>query len=221
MPRNSFKKSERRSYERWLDAKYESCHCEELAMDDDPVGALCPHCEMEGENRYWQIEAATERLEAARSRYRSALMSDPNAPGYDRLCSNFQDEVEAAEQELEELGAPVEHEKRVAVVAAEAAAPKPAPKPSPWQLQVDAIRPLLAGVQAARSTEQKLPLVRGLFTLLLTERAFLAAQPNFRNAVVKKIAEFRADPKAEPLTECLDAVDKMLEELPAREDYKA
>ncbi len=182
-------------------------------MDDDPVGAVCPHCELERE-RAWA------HLQRARSHYHSALMGDPSEPGYDRICSNFQDEVDAAEQELEELGVPV----RKAAAALMPAAPKPvtAPPPrSPWQLQIDAIKPLLAGVQAAPTTEEKIPLVRGLFTLLLTERAFLAAQPNFRNAVAKKGAEFRADPRAEPLTECLDAVDKMLAELPARDDYVA
>jgi hypothetical protein len=219
MPRNSSKKSERRSYERWLDAKYESCRCEELMMDDDPVGAVCPHCELEADMRAEQIEMAQAQLERARRHYHSALMSDPSAPGYDRICSNFQDEVDAAEQELEELGVPVR--KPAAPLMPAALVPIAVPLPrSPWQLQIDTIKPLLAGVQTAPTTEEKIPLVRGLFTLLLTERAFLSAQAKFREAVIKKSAEFRADPKAEPLKECLDAVDKMLAELPARDDYK-
>jgi hypothetical protein len=213
MPRrSSYERDEERAYESYLDAKYGSCRCEELMMDDDPVGAVCPHCELEAETHAERVAEAQAQLERARSHYHSALMSDPSMPGYDRICSNFQDEVDAAEQELEELGVPVRKKKP--------AAKKPAAA-SPWQFQINTIKPLLDGVQAARTTEEKIPLVRGLFTLLLTERAFLAAQANFRNAVVKKIAEFRANPQAEPLKECLDAVDKMLAELPVREDYKA
>jgi len=38
----------------------------------------------------------------ARSNYQGALMSDPYAPGWNRICSNFEGDVRDAEKELQE-----------------------------------------------------------------------------------------------------------------------
>lgn len=48
-------------------------------------------------------EAALAELKKAKANYHSALMSDPSRPGYDRCCSNFEDDVEDAERYLASL----------------------------------------------------------------------------------------------------------------------
>lgn len=61
-------------------------------------------------------------LDRARRDYHSALMSDPSAPGYDRLCSNFETRIRELEQEQEQ-------EPVVAVDAAGAAGHSSSPAP--------------------------------------------------------------------------------------------
>jgi hypothetical protein len=52
-------------------------------------------------------------LQRARANYHSALMSDPARPGYDRACSNFEDEVDELERALQdELEVCVEESRR-------------------------------------------------------------------------------------------------------------
>jgi hypothetical protein len=48
-------------------------------------------------------EHALTELEKAKANYHSALMSNPDRPGYDRCCSNFEDEVVDAERYLASL----------------------------------------------------------------------------------------------------------------------
>jgi hypothetical protein len=54
-----------------------------------------------------------------------------------------------------------------------------------------------------------------LFTTLLGYERFLAAKPKFREAVATKLAEIRADPRSQPLTEQMDQLDALLARLPA------
>lgn len=92
---------------------------------------------------------------------------------------------------------------------------------NPWREQIVHIKAQLDAVQKASGLGEKLPAIRILLTNLLSQQAFIAAQPKFREALVKKVAELRADPKAEPLTELFDHTDRMLEGLKEREDFKA
>lgn len=48
-------------------------------------------------------EHALAELKTAKANYHSALMSEPDRPGYDRICSNFQDELDDAERYLDSL----------------------------------------------------------------------------------------------------------------------
>jgi hypothetical protein len=92
---------------------------------------------------------------------------------------------------------------------------------NPWREQIVTIKAQLDAVEKASGLGEKLPAVRILLTNLLSQQAFIAAQPKFRAALAKKVVELRADPKAEPLTELFDHVDSMLEGLRGREDYRA
>lgn len=51
------------------------------------------------------VEQVREELKKAKANYHSALMSSPGRPGYDRCCSNFEDEVHDLEKELHHLEA--------------------------------------------------------------------------------------------------------------------
>ena len=91
---------------------------------------------------------------------------------------------------------------------------------SPWREQIVSIKAQLDAVEKARGLGEKLPAIRILLTNLLSQQAFIAAQPKFRVALTNKVAELRADEKAAPLLELFDHVDRMLEGLKGREDYR-
>jgi hypothetical protein len=68
--------------------------------------------------------------------------------------------------------------------------------------------------------EARLAIIRDLFTAAAGYDKFLAQNAKFRAVLVAKLAEFRADPRTEPLKDCMDALDAVLAGLPAREDYR-
>ncbi len=90
-----------------------------------------------------------------------------------------------------------------------APAPDPAPFPNPWEEQIRGIRAGLDEVEAGHGTLEKLNACRKLFTLLLEDRyqAFITAHPKFERAVIKKIAELRADVHGVLLTELFSLVE--------------
>jgi hypothetical protein len=92
-------------------------------------------------------------------------------------------------------------------------------EPHPWADQITSIKAQLDAVEKAMGIGEKLPAVRILLTNLLSQEAFLAVQPKFRAALLKKVVELRANPLAEPLTELFDQVDTMLEGVKGRDDY--
>lgn len=136
---------------------------------------------------------------------------DYDAPEPDEACYHCERRAAQAVARAEALRwrAEKERQHREAALAAH-----------PWREQIVEIRGQIDAVQNAVGIGQKLPAMRILLTNLLSQQAFLAVQPKFRMALLKKVAELRADPNANPLTELFDHVDTMLEGLKEREDYR-
>lgn len=95
------------------------------------------------------------------------------------------------------------------------------PRAGPWRYEVTFLRRKLDDVEAAVGIPAKVEQTRLMMASMLDFRAFLAATPKFRQAVVKKIAEFRADPKAADLKDILQRVSDMIDGLATRTDFKA
>jgi hypothetical protein len=83
------------------------------------------------------------------------------------------------------------------------------------------IREKVEQVSRTKSVRLRVKTVRQLFTELLGYQRFLAATPIIRESVVKKMAEFRAQPLASSLLPLFDQTDAMLATLSARPDYRA
>ncbi len=69
--------------------------------------------------------------------------------------------------------------------------------------------------------EKRVENVRGLLEALLGFESFLAKQKKFREVLVGKLAEFRAEPDAAPLLELFDQVEALIKRLPEVEGYVA
>lgn len=106
-----------------LEAEYEGASHDEMAALDAALEPLQEQLEaLEDLEEYYPertIEQVQAELARARANYRSALMSDPDYPGWDRMCANLEDEVDDLERELEALQA-------AATAPAETAAAAPA-----------------------------------------------------------------------------------------------
>lgn len=116
-------------------------------------------------------------------------------------------------------------EERVADILAALPPEPPAPSARPaveiFTVEIAFIRDKIEQVFRTKSTRLSVKIIRQLFTELLGYQRFLAATPMIREAVVKKMAEFRAQPLASSLLPLFDQTDAMLATLPARPDYKA
>jgi hypothetical protein len=112
-----------------------------------------------------------------------------------------------------ECQAELEEEREQAREKMRAAAEEPPVYVSRWQNEIVAIRGYLNACEAARSVEEKIPIMRNLFTTLLAYREFLAAQPKFRLAVRNKIAQLRADLRAVALTNVMEDVSALIQSL--------
>ncbi len=140
-------------------------------------------------------------------------------------CPWFEEEDGTWEQDTSEPCHYCRWEAKKAAKAAEAERQRQAAAAAhPHATEIATIKKWLNHVEAGRqegNMGKQLDGCRALFTHILGYDAFMAKYPNFRAAVVKKIAEFRANEKAAPLTELLDHVDAFLARLPEREDYVA
>lgn len=105
--------------------------------------------------------------------------------------------------------------KRLRRLAEEAAAAAARLAANPWAPQITAIRALIDASQAAVGVDAKVAAVSKLFTELLQQHDFLSAQPKFREAVKKKIADFRGVPEAAPLVPEMDRLEALLAEVEA------
>jgi hypothetical protein len=91
-----------------------------------------------------------------------------------------------------------------------------------WREQIAFIGEQLKAIERGPTLCDRLTHVRILFTEIQNERyqAFVAAQPKFRAALVKKTAELKADPRAETLVELFGHTERMVERLAERPDFK-
>jgi hypothetical protein len=92
-----------------------------------------------------------------------------------------------------------------------------------WREQIAFIGEQLKAIERGPSLYERLTHVRILFTEIQNERyqAFIAAQPKFRAALIKKTAELKADPQAEALVELFGHTERMIERLAERPEFKA
>ncbi len=126
--------------------------------------------------------------------------------------------VNEREREAEYQAAIAREEQLAAAAAAAAVCPN-----AQWREQIAFIKGELDAVARGPTLYERLTHVRILFTEIQNERyqAFIAAQPKFRAALVKKVAELKADPKAEALVELFEHTERMVEGLAARPEFKA
>lgn len=99
-----------------------------------------------------------------------------------------------------------------------------APAPSAAEIfavEIAFIRGKGEQVSKTKSERLRVKIIRQLFTELLGYQSFLAATPMFRDALVKRVAELRAEPLADCLLPLFEQTEAMLATLPARPDYKA
>jgi hypothetical protein len=137
---------------------------------------------------------------------------------YDRAWDNYYDQLEEEERDWEAYYAEVEEQQRRAKVVP----PLPrAPIVSAWRYEVTFLRRKIDDVERAVGTEAKVEQMRQMFTALQDFKAFLAATPKFRGAILKKMEELRKEPKAATLSELFDQTNDMFSKLAGRTDYVA
>jgi hypothetical protein len=90
----------------------------------------------------------------------------------------------------------------------------------PWYIEVKTIRKYFNQMDKSTSVDERLPIIRNIFEYILTRPIFIAANPNFRKAMLNKMNELRQCQDAASLKDVFDKTDKFIESLSDYNEYK-
>jgi len=90
----------------------------------------------------------------------------------------------------------------------------------PWYIEIKTLKKYFDQMEKATSVDERLSIIRNIFEYILTRPIFIAANPNFRNAILNKMIEFKQCKDATSLNDVFDKTNKFIESLSEYNEFK-